>query len=301
MNKVQQNKFDSLYQQHVNALRRQGKAATTVDVYSRAVRRITAFFDRCPDRLTEDDFKAYFDALVKSHSWSTVKVDRNGLQFFYKHILDKHWNWVDIVKPPKKQVLPDILTLKEVEQLINGTRELRYQTFLLTAYSMGLRLSEALNLRVGDIDKARMKVHVRLGKGSKDRFVTLPKATLAALRKYWITHKNPSLIFPAGKTPQIRHSAKRFMNRGGLQKSIRVIVKDCGIHKRVTVHSLRHCYGAHLVEAGLNLRTIQHEMGHESPQTTALYTQLTETTQQNTNSVINSLVNRLSLRLDGEV
>jgi len=301
MNKAQQNKFDSLYQQHVNALRRQGKAATTVDVYSRAVRRITAFFDRCPDRLTEDDFKAYFDALVKSHSWSTVKVDRNGLQFFYKHILDKHWNWVDIVKPPKKQVLPDILTLKEVEQLINGTRELRYQTFLLTAYSMGLRLSEALNLRVGDIDKARMKVHVRLGKGSKDRFVTLPKATLAALRKYWITHKNPSLIFPAGKTPQIRHSAKRFMNRGGLQKSIRVIVKDCGIHKRVTVHSLRHCYGAHLVEAGLNLRTIQHEMGHESPQTTALYTQLTETTQQNTNSVINSLVNRLSLRLDGEV
>ena len=301
MNKAQQNKFDSLYQQHVNALRRQGKAATTVDVYSRAVRRITAFFDRCPDRLSEDDFKAYFDALVKSHSWSTVKVDRNGLQFFYKHILDKHWNWVDIVKPPKKQVLPDILTLKEVEQLINGTRELRYQTFLLTAYSMGLRLSEALNLRVGDIDKARMKVHVRLGKGSKDRFVTLPKATLAALRKYWITHKNPSLIFPAGKTPQIRHSAKRFMNRGGLQKSIRVIVKDCGIHKRVTVHSLRHCYGAHLVEAGLNLRTIQHEMGHESPQTTALYTQLTETTQQNTNSVINSLVNRLSLRLDGEV
>ncbi len=301
MNKAQQKKFDSLYQQHVNALHRQGKAATTIDVYSRAVRRITAFFDRCPDRLTQDDFKAYFDALVKSHSWSTVKVDRNGLQFFYKHILDKHWNWVDIVKPPKKEVLPDILTIKEVEQLINGTRELRYQTFLLTAYSMGLRLGEALNLGVGDIDKARMKVHVRLGKGSKDRFVTLPKATLAALRKYWITHKNSSLIFPAGKTPQIRHSAKRGMDRGGLQKSIRVIVKDCGIHKRVTIHSLRHCYGAHLVEAGLNLRTIQHEMGHESPQTTALYTQLTETTQQNTNSVINRLVNRLSLRLDGEV
>ena len=117
MNKAQQNKFDSLYQQHVNALRRQGKAATTVDVYARAVRRITAFFDRCPDRLTLDDFKTYFDALVKSHSWSTVKVDRNGLQFFYKHILDKQWNWVDIVKPPQKTVLPDILSVKEVQQL----------------------------------------------------------------------------------------------------------------------------------------------------------------------------------------
>jgi integrase/recombinase XerD len=301
MNKAQQNKFDSLYQQHVNALRRQGKAATTVDVYSRAVRRITAFFDRCPDRLTLDDFKTYFDALVKSHSWSTVKVDRNGLQFFYKHILDKQWNWVDIVKPPQKTVLPDILSVKEVQQLINGTRELRYQTFLLTAYSMGLRLGEALSLRVGDIDKAHMKVHVHLGKGRKDRFVTLPQATLLALRKYWLTHKNPSLIFPAGKTPQIRHSAKRAMDRGGLQKSIRVIVKDCGIHKRVTIHSLRHCYGAHLVEAGLNLRAVQHEMGHESPKTTALYTQLTEAVHQNTSTLINGLVNRLSVRLDGEV
>ncbi len=301
MNTAQQKKFDSLYQEHVNALHRQGKAATTIDVYSRALRRITAFFNRCPDRLTQKHFKAYFDALVKSHSWSTVKADRNGLQFFYKHVLGKQWNWVDIVKPPQKTVLPDILSVEEVQQLINGARELRYQTFLLTTYGMGLRLAEALNLQVGDIDKARMKVHVHLGKGRKDRFVTLPEVTLSALRKYWLTHKNPQWIFPAGKTPQIRHSAKRAMDRGGLQKSIRVIVKDCGIHKRVTLHSLRHCYGAHLVEAGLNLRAIQHEMGHESPQTTALYTRLTDAVHQNTNSVINSLVNRLDLRLDGEV
>ena len=250
MNKAQQKKFDSLYQQHVNALHRQGKAATTIDVYSRAVRRITKFFDRCPDSLNLEDFKHYFDALVKSHSWSTVKVDRNGLQFFYKHVLGKHWNWVDIVKPPQKTVLPDILSVKEVEHLINGTRELRYQTFLLTAYSMGLRLSEALNLLVGDIDKARMKVHVRLGKGKKDRFVTLPNATLAALRKYWSPHRNSQWIFPAGRTAELRYTATGAMDRGGLQKSIRVIVKDCGIHKRVTIHSLRHCYGAHLVEAG---------------------------------------------------
>ncbi|MCH8136281.1 MAG: site-specific integrase [Proteobacteria bacterium] len=301
MNKAQQKKFDSLYQQHVNALHRQGKAATTIDAYSRAVRRITAFFNRCPDRLTLGDFKTYFDALVKSHSWSTVKVDRVGLQFFYKHVLNKQWNWVDIVKPPQKTVLPDILSVKEVEDLINGTRELRYQVFLLTTYSMGLRLGEALNLRIGDIDKTRMKVHVRLGKGSQDRFVTLPQATLVALRKYWLTHKNPQLIFPAGTTSQLRHVATAVMSRGGLQKSIRVIVKDCGIHKSVTTHTLRHCYGAHLVEAGVNLRAIQHEMGHKSPQTTALYTQLTEATLQNTSLLINRLINRLLLLLDGEV
>jgi len=301
MNTAQQTKFDSLYQQHVNALHRQGKAATTIDVYSRAVRRLAGYFDCCPDRLSEKDFKTYFDALVKSHSWSTVRVDRNGLQFFYKYVLGKTWNWVDIVKPPQKTVLPDILSVKEVEHLINGTRELRYQTFLLTVYSMGLRLGEALNLQIGDIDNARMKVHVRLGKGKKDRYVILPKASLAALRTYWSSHRNPQWIFPTGRTAQLRHAATTTMDRGGLQKSIRVIVRDCGIHKRITIHSLRHCYGAHLVEAGLNLRAIQQEMGHESPLTTALYTQLTEVTQQNTSTLINALVNRLDLRLDGEV
>ncbi len=265
------------------------------------VRRITEFFDQCPDRLTLEHLKEYFSALVSSHSWSTVKVDRNGLQFFYKHILNKEWVWVDIVKPPQKKVLPDILTVKETERLINGTRELRYQTFILTAYSMGLRLGEALNLRIGDIDSERMKVHIRQGKGKKDRFVTLPQASLLALRDYWRTHKNPSLLFPAGKTPEARQAAKVTMDRGGLQKSFKVIIKDCGIHKRITPHSLRHCYGAHLVETGLNLRAIQHEMGHECPKTTALYTQLSDVAHHNTSKLINRLVNRLHLTLDGEI
>jgi site-specific recombinase XerD len=301
MNKAQQKKYNSLYQQHVNALHRQGKAKSTIDVYSRALRRITEYYDQCPDRLSLEQLKEYFYALVKSHSWSTVKVDRNGLQFFYKHILNKEWVWVDIVKPPQKKVLPDILTVKEVERVINGTRELRYQTFILTTYSMGLRLGEALNLQIGDIDKERMKVHVRQGKGKKDRFVTLPEASLLALRKYWATHRHPKLIFPAGRNPEMRRLAKVVMDRGGLQKSFKVIVKDCGIHKPVTTHSLRHCYGAHLVETGLNLRAIQHEMGHECPKTTALYTQLTDVTHQNTGKLINRLVNRLHLNLDGEV
>ena len=301
MNKAQQHHFNSLYQQHVNALHRQGKADSTIDVYSRAVRRITEFFDLCPDQLTENHLKDYFSALVKSHSWSTVKVDRNGLQFFYRHVLNKTWVWVDIVKPPQKRVLPDILSANEIERIINGTRELRYQTFLLTVYSMGLRLGEALNLEVADIDSDRGKVHVHQGKGRKDRFVFLPTITLDALRRYWSSHRHPRFIFPSGKTTALRHEATGVMDRGGLQKAFKVIARSCGIHKRVTIHSLRHCYGAHLVELGLNLRAIQQEMGHECPKTTALYTQLTEVAHQNTDQLINRLVNRLNLTLDGEV
>ncbi len=295
MNKAQKTKFDLLYQQHVNALSRQGKADNTIDAYSRAIRRITEFYDICPDRLNQEHLKEYFSSLVKTHSWSTVKVDRNGLQFFYKHILNKDWKWVDIVKPPQKKVLPDILTLKEIERLINGTRELRYQTFILVAFSMGLRIHETLNLKVGDIDAERMKIHIRQGKGRKDRFVTLPDQALRALRRYWCSHKNPSLLFPAGKTPEDRRSAKQIMDRGGLQKSFKVIVKDCGISKPATPHTLRHCYGAHLVEAGINLRAIQTEMGHECPKTTALYTQLTDVTQSDTGKRINRMVNKLNL------
>ena len=297
MNSSDQSRFDSLYQQHLNVLRLQGLAPATIDAYSRAVRRVSAFFDCCPDQLNQRQLRDYFLALVQSHSWSTVKLDRNGLQFFYRHILNRPWQWVEIVKPPKVKTLPDILSVGEVAKVINQTREARYQTYLLCVYSMGLRLSEALNLTIADIDAARQKVHVRCGKGRKDRFVFLPDRTLLLLRKYWVSHRNPEFLFPHGRTNELRHLATAPMDRGGLQKSIKVIVTSCGIHKRVTIHTFRHCYGAHLVESGVNLRTIQHQMGHECPKTTALYTQLTEVTQRDTGTQINGLIDSLNFEV----
>ena len=128
----------------------------------------------------------------------------------------------------------------------------------------------------------------------------LPKATLAALRQYWLSHKNPRLVFPAGRDSKMRHVATGVMDRGGVQKAVKAILKTCRIHKSISTHSFRHCYGAHLVEEGLNLRSIQHEMGHECPKTTALYTQLTQVSHDKTDLVINRMVDRLKLRLDGE-
>jgi integrase/recombinase XerD len=100
-------------------------------------------YDCPPDALTQEQLEGYFDSLIKTHSWSTVKIDRNGLQFFFKHILNREWCWVDIVKPPQVKPLPDVQTLKEIERLINGTRELRYQAFTLVCFSMGLCLGKA--------------------------------------------------------------------------------------------------------------------------------------------------------------
>lgn len=233
MKPKEQTRFDKQYQRHLRALKLQGLSDSTIDVYARAVRRVANHYGCCPDRLTLEQLEVYFAALVESHSWSTVKVDRNGLQFFWKHVLKRDWQWVKIIKAPKIRSLPDILTLSEVEQLIAATRKLRYRVFLLATYSMGLRLGETLALQVGDIDASRKQVHIRRGKGHKDRFVPLPDLTYQALRVLWCKHHHPRLLFPnaTGSMERIRR-ATTHMDRGGTQSTMKAVVQQCGIKKK---------------------------------------------------------------------
>jgi len=233
MKPTETNRFKKLYQRHLRLLKLQGKSQKTIDAYSRAVRRVRDHFDCCPDKLTPEQLEAYFGELVDTHSWSTVKIDRNGLQFFWRHVLNRDWQWVNIIKPPKIHTIPDILTLIEIERLIGKTRKLRYRVFLLTTYSMGLRLEEALSLQAGDIDAERKLVHIRRGKGHKDRLVPLPDLTLLALRALWRKHHHPELIFPnANGSLKTIQQATTHMDRGGTQKAMKVVVTECGIKKK---------------------------------------------------------------------
>lgn len=300
MTKEERLHFKSLYSAHIKALKRQGKAETTIKAYSLPVRRITRHFDRCPDTLTTDDLKSYFDHMITTHSWSAIKIDRCALQFFYKHVLGIQWIWVDIVKPPRIRTLPDILTPNEIALIIKSTKQLRYRAFVLAVYSMGLRINEALNLKVGDIDSQEMRVHIRNGKSARDRYVVLPAETLTILRQYWDTHHNQSYIFPGGSTIFVRHHAKAPMNASGAQKFFKKVVEDCNIHKKVSVHTLRHCFGTHLVEGGLNLRAIQYQMGHSSSRTTEIYTHLTDRVHGNTAEAVNAMVNIVLKLLRGD-
>jgi site-specific recombinase XerD len=295
MDSSEQARFDALYAQHLRALKLQGKAAATIDSYARAVRRVAAHFDRCPDRLSAEDFKGYFASLIDRRSWSLVKIERCGLQFFYQHVLGRQWAWVDMLKPPRVQSLPDVLTLDEIARIILATRERRYQTFWLTTYSLGLRLGETLSLRVGDIDSARRQVHVRAGKGRKDRFVVLPVLTLACLRRYWRDHRHPHLLFPGtafGGAP-----AAGVMDRGSTQKAFARVVADCGIRKQVSIHSLRHAYATHLIEVGLNLRGVQELLGHACPKTTARYVHMTDKCRDDRAVLIDGLMAQLRASL----
>jgi site-specific recombinase XerD len=157
-------RFAALYERHLKLLKLQGKSDSTISAYSRAVRRIRDRYDCCPDTLTKEQLENYFVDLVESHSWSTVKIDRLGLMFYWKFVLKLDWQWLNIVKPPKIKTIPDILTPTEVERLIGSTKKMCYRVFLLTTYSMGLRLEETLSLHVGDIDAGR---GAQRGRGTK--------------------------------------------------------------------------------------------------------------------------------------
>ena len=294
MNTQEQLHFDSLYQQHLTNLTLQGMRPATIDAYSRAVRRITAFFDRCPDTLDKPDLKCYFASLIGTHSWSTVKLDRNGLQFFYRHTLEKEWEWLNIVKPPQVKRIPDIISAKQIGQIITHTRAMRYKVFFLVLYSMGLRLSEALELTVHDIDRESMQIHVRDGKGGKDRLLPLPKRALTALCHYWKMHRHPILLFPSiGKDTSVP------MDKGSVQKALKKVAKELKINKNISPHSLRHCFATHLLEKGLDLRSLQILLGHNSLNTTARYTQLTPIKQKSNTRALNQLADKLLIEWEG--
>jgi len=277
MDPSQKARFDDLHGKLTVILKAQGMSSKTADSYSRAVRQLAEHFDCCPDSLGVDELTLYFADLTERYSWSTIKVARNGIQFFWKHVLHRRWDWVTIVKPPQVKRLPEVMSVDETRRVLDALEKLRYRTCLFTIYSMGLRLGEGITLATADINRSRMQVHIRGGKGRKDRYVPLPHATLDLLETYWRTHRNRTLLFPNLNGAAVRiANTTRTMDRGGVQGALKAALRDCGIRRPVTVHTLRHSYATHLLEAGVNLRIIQQYLGHSSPATTAIYTHLTE-------------------------
>jgi site-specific recombinase XerD len=198
------------------------------------------------------------------------------------------------VRPAAEKKLPVILSLAEVRQILAAVRLPRYRVCLATIYSCGLRLQEGTHLHVADIDSARMMIHVRHGKGAKDRYVPLPERTLQLLRQYWQQHRHPMLLFPAeGRNHIELAQATEAMSKSSLQKAFRAALIESGNHKRASVHTLRHSWATHLLEAGVNLRLIQEWLGHSSPKTTSVYTHLTVKAEQLGTAAINQIMNDL--------
>lgn len=225
--------FDQHYQTHLKHLKLKGLQPKTIDAYSRAIRRMGDYFDHAIGNLSPAQLTDYFSDLIESHSWSAVKLDLYGFKFYTQHVLGKPWVMPNFIKPPKVSRLPDIVTIEEAQALFCHTRILSYRVFYFTLYSMGLRLSEGLNLRLADIDAVRHRVHIRDSKGNRDRFVPLPEATLCVLRRFWQIHRNPELLFPNRQGGLSgAGSASTPLDRGGVQKAMRQVVLDCRLKKR---------------------------------------------------------------------
>jgi site-specific recombinase XerD len=263
----------------IQDLQLKGYSESTQKLYVRAVRQLCDHFDKTPAQLTEEDLRAYFlyGKNVKKWSRATSTVALCGIKFFYDNTLKRPWPTLLFIRPGREKKLPVVLSRNEVGQILHKIELLRYHVCLSTIYSCGLRLSEGINLKIEDIDSARGYIHIRQSKSNRDRYVPLPQKTLQLLRRQWSSHKNKVLLFPTPGTSRAEMPvATKPISKASVQTAFRSAANSAGINKKATVHTLRHSWATHLLEAGVNLRLIQTWLGHSSPNTTSIYTHLTE-------------------------
>jgi integrase/recombinase XerD len=280
----------------IECLQLRGLSARTQEMYVRAVRQLAEHYHKSPDVITEEELRQYFLYIknVKQYSRSASTIALCGIKFFFEYTLHRDWTTLSFVRAPREKKLPVILSLEEVRKILGSVRLLSYRVCLSTIYSCGLRLQEGTHLQVRAIDRSRMLIHVRHGTGGKDRDVPLPPRTLELLRQYWVTPRHLVLIFPApGRGGISRSTATTPMPRSSVQGAFREALKDRGLHTHASVHTRRHSWATHLLEAGVNLRLIQAYLGHSSPTTTSVYTHLTARAEHLGAEVINRLMGDL--------
>jgi len=282
--------MSALRQKMIEDMQLHGFAVRTQEAYLLAVRQLAKHYHKPPDQINEEELRQYFLFLKneKHAARASCTIALCGIKFFYERTLGREWKTFEFLRPPKEKKLPVVLSVAEVGQVLGCVHRSRYRVCLTTIYACGLRLLEGVHLQVKDIDGERQLLHICQGKGGKDRYVPLPSACLKMLRQHWLTHRNPLWLFP---TPL--EDANQPMNESGVQRAFSAAARQSGIHKKVTVHTLRHSYATHLLEAGVNLRIIQSYLGHASPATTAIYTHLTSITETQTRHTIDEIVTNL--------
>lgn len=285
--------MDILLQSVIQDLQLAGYSARTVEAYSYHVKKFLEYFNKDPKLISEDEIKAYFLFLKykKKLSGSASAQAISGIKFMFQKTLDTDFKVFGIVKNPRGKKLPVVLTREEVCSVLTKVRVLRHRACLTLIYSCGLRLHEATSIAPADIDSKRMMVHIKAGKGRKDRLVPLPKSTLLLLRVFYKTHRNKSFIFPApGRGGYGDATSTKPLPDSSVQTVLKKALRQAAIIKNVSVHNLRHSYATHLLEAGIDIRIIQKYLGHDSISSTMIYTHLTPLISENVHPKIDRLM-----------
>jgi len=256
-------------------LRRRNFADSTIRSYLHAVEHYSRYFHRRPDQLGPEHIRQYQAALFTKLKFSpnTVTLRLAALRFFYIQVLKRGWSIAETPYPKKILHLPEILSQEEVARLIDAAEFPFHRVLLMTLYATGARRAEVAHLKISDIDSQRMVIHIRGGKGRKDRDVMLSPKLLEALRVYWreLRHKPTNWLFPGNRW----HTASYPVSTKVLWSACQQAAQRAGLeHKHIHPHTLRHCFATHLLEAGADLRTIQMLLGHRDLEETTIYLRL---------------------------
>jgi len=256
-------------------LQLKGYSAATQKAYLGAVEKLARHYDHSPAEINEVQLRSYFLHLsqVEHCARGTLKIAQAGIKFCFAVTLQKHWPVLGLIRPGKEKKLPVVLSRGEVRQVLACVRAPVYQACLKTIYGCGLRISEGVAVQVAHIDGERKLLRV-CGKGNQERQVPLSEPTLELLRGFWRVHRSGPWLFPARLQPRSAPQ-EGTIQVSNLRCAFHRALEESGVQKAATVHSLRHSYATHLLEAGVQLRLIQEILGHRNPSTTAIYTHLT--------------------------
>jgi len=269
----------ALRQKMLEELRIRNYSASTIRTYLYHVSRFARYFGKSPDLLGEEEIHLYQVHLTqeKKLSWSMFNQIACALRFFFVYVLDREFDPERIPYAKRPRRLPFVLSHDELARLFDATLYPKHRAIFMTLYGAGLRCSEALHLELRDIDSDRMLIHVRHGKGGKDRYTCLSPTLLSQLRSYWRAHRPKKLLFP-GRNPC------RPLDPASLRRSFRFARELAEISKPATCHTLRHSFATHLLEAGVQLPIIQRWLGHRGLNTTAIYLHVAESAPQITDA-----------------
>jgi integrase/recombinase XerD len=244
----------------------------TMRNYLRCARHFASHYMRSPEEMGEKEIRGFLLHLVGDRKASPATQDMyvNALKFLYNITLKRPEAVKDIPHPKRPKTLPVILSPEEVLRVFAAIRSVKHKAIIATAYAAGLRISEVCGLRIADIDSQRMRIHVRSGKGKKDRYVMLGESLLPLLRQYYQKARpKGEYLFPGYKP-------HRPICTTAVSLVLRKVIRETGLTKKVTMHTLRHCFATHLMETGTDIRILQVLLGHSSIRTTLRYTHITD-------------------------
>ena len=251
-------------------------------------------YRRCPAALTDDEILGYFVVCIekKNHAAGTIRPAKAVVKFLFGRVLKRPTDFLDVIQLERRKKLPEIFSEETAWRILDATRLQHHRACMTLLYTCGLRISEAINLTVDDFDRHRQEIRIRDGKGGKDRIVPIPTWTLNSLRNYWGTHRNPKWIFPAlASTPELRESATLPMRASCVRDALKAVLVQLEIPtKDIVLHTFRHSYATHLLDAGVSLYVIQRWLGHADLESTIIYLRLTHQGQEKARKLVEGIM-----------